>query len=148
MFQHLLVPTDGSRLSLAAAAAACRFAREAGARLTVLNVRANAPLGLTYGAGEWIQPSTLQEIEDVGREASQRALAEVMSLAAEEGVEAASESVVNDSPSEAILAAADRHGCDLIFMASHGRRGLTGLLIGSQTQRVLAQAKQPVLVFR
>jgi nucleotide-binding universal stress UspA family protein len=71
-----------------------------------------------------------------------------MSLAAEAGVEAASESVVNDSPSEAILAAADRHGCDLIFMASHGRRGLNAILLGSETQKVLTHSSIPVMVYR
>jgi nucleotide-binding universal stress UspA family protein len=56
--------------------------------------------------------------------------------------------VINDLPHEAIIEAAAHHGCDLIFMASHGRRGLSGLLLGSQTQRVLIRSPLPVLVFR
>ena len=59
-----------------------------------------------------------------------------------------SDTAVNEVPYEAIIDAADRHGCDLIFMASHGRRGMAGLLLGSETQKVLTHSKTPVLVYR
>ena len=58
------------------------------------------------------------------------------------------ESVINDFPADAILAAVKRHGCDLIFIASHGRRGFRASMLGSQTQKVLAQSRVPVLVDR
>ena len=64
------------------------------------------------------------------------------------GVAADSDSTVNEVPYEAIIDASDRHGCDLIFMASHGRRGIAGLLLGSETQKVLTHSKTPVLVYR
>jgi nucleotide-binding universal stress UspA family protein len=69
-------------------------------------------------------------------------------MAAAEGVNADTDTVVSEVPYEAIIDAADRHGCDLIFMASHGRRGIAGLLLGSETQKVLTHSKTPVLVYR
>ena len=69
-------------------------------------------------------------------------------MAAAEGVNADTDTVVSEVPYEAIIDAADRHGCDLIFMASHGRRGIAGLLLGSETQKVLTHSNIPVLVYR
>jgi nucleotide-binding universal stress UspA family protein len=147
MFHHLLVPTDGSELSLKAVKGAVAFARECGARITFFHARSNVPISL-YGAGELINPATLEDLDTISKESSDRSLREASEIAAAAGVPSSSESVVNDLPYEAIIASAERHGCDLIFMSSHGRRGLGGFLIGSQTQRVLTHSPLPVLVFR
>jgi nucleotide-binding universal stress UspA family protein len=64
------------------------------------------------------------------------------------GVSCASVTSISDIPYEAIIAAAEKVGADLIFMASHGRRGISGLLLGSETQKVLTHSKIPVLVYR
>jgi nucleotide-binding universal stress UspA family protein len=147
MFHHLLVPTDGSELSLKAVKGAVAFARESEARITFFHARSNVPISL-YGAGELINPATLEDLNTISKESSDRSLHEATEIAAAAGVPSSSESVVNDVPYEAIIAAAERHGCDLIFMSSHGRRGLGGFLLGSQTQRVLTHSPLPVLVFR
>jgi nucleotide-binding universal stress UspA family protein len=147
MYSHLLVPTDGSELSLRAVHGAVAFAKEMGARITFLHARTNVPVSL-FGAGDMLDGATVQQLMEVARENGERILSEAHAVADSAGVPADTDAVVDDLPYDAILKAAVRHGCDLIFMASHGRRGLTGLLLGSQTQRVLVQSTLPVLVFR
>ena len=95
-----------------------------------------------------LDAGTLEHLSLVARENAERILADAQAVAESAGVPCSSEGVINDLPHEAIIEAAAQHGCDLIFMASHGRRGLSGLLLGSQTQRVLIHAALPVLVFR
>lgn len=146
-FQNFLVPTDGSELSTKAVQAAVNFAKELGARIHFLHARPNLPLSLT-AAGQWVNPSTVEDLTKASVEESARTLAEAMAIAAAAGVPAEAETVLNDVPYEAIITAADAHQCDLIVMASHARRGLGNFLLGSQTQRVLIHASQPVLVSR
>jgi nucleotide-binding universal stress UspA family protein len=144
MFKHLLVPTDGSAASEAAARSAAAFAREAGARITALAVR---PL---------FHPFTLrpEEVEDTradewNTELHARRFLEVVEAAARgAGVPCETVVVTSDRPWEAIVETARTRGCDLVAMASHGRTGLSSLFLGSQTQRVLANSPVPVLVFR
>ena len=147
MFQHLLVPTDGSEQSARAVEAAVAFAKERGARITFFHARANLPISL-YGAGELINPATLQDLANAAKEGSDQILAQALEMAQAAGVVATVAAVVDDLPAEAILAAAQEHGSDLIFMSSHGRRGLSAFLLGSQTQRVITNASLPVLVYR
>ena len=75
-------------------------------------------------------------------------LGQVQALCAEAGVECQTASATSDAPYEAIIAAAEQSGCDLIFMASHGRRGISGFLLGSETNKVLTHSRIPVLVYR
>ena len=82
------------------------------------------------------------------QKASKHHLAVVERAAHEAGVEVSSLSVTSEFPADAILEAARRQHCDLIFMASHGRRGLAGILLGSETQKVLTHSRIPVLVYR
>jgi nucleotide-binding universal stress UspA family protein len=96
--------------------------------------------------GEPLDPTTLSTLTRAARQESDRVLAEALAIAGDAGVGASTERISGELPHRAILAAADRLGCDLIVMASHGRRGLQGMVLGSQTQRVLVQAKVPVLV--
>lgn len=144
MFQHVLVPTDGSPASEAAARRAIDFAKEAGARLTVITVK---PFFHPYS----LRP---EQVEDTGKddwnvELHARRFLEVVEAAARSaGVSCQSVSVTSDRPWEAIVEAARTRGCDLIAMASHGRTGLAGLFLGSQAQRVVAASPVPVLIYR
>jgi nucleotide-binding universal stress UspA family protein len=145
VFQHILLPTDGSSGSQAAAAAAVRFAAQVGARVTALHVV--PPLHLfTY------EPEVTEHAHETyhrNRDARAReCLAPVEELARTAGVACETLMVEADNPWEAILSTAHERGCDLVAMASHGRRGLAGVLLGSQTQRVLTHSAIPVLVLR
>ena len=146
-YRHLLVPSDGSERSRRAVEEALRLAAAVGARLTLLHVQ-RAPALPMPGMGERLDPATLAALTAAARQESEAILAEGLRLAAEAGVPAGAERVEGETPHRAIVDAAGRLGCDLIVMASHGRRGLRGVLLGSETQRVLVQASVPVLVVR
>jgi nucleotide-binding universal stress UspA family protein len=147
MYSHLLVPTDGSEVSIKAVHGAVAFAKEMGASITFFHARTTLPVPM-YGAGDLLDGTTLERLSTVARENADRILVEAQAVADSAGVPADSDGVVGDPPYTAILNAAEQHGCDLVFMASHGRRGLTGFLLGSQTQQVLIHSPLPVLVFR
>jgi nucleotide-binding universal stress UspA family protein len=147
MFKHILVPTDGSALSEGTVARAVSFAREANARVTFFYAQPDFPMPI-YGEGALIDPTTPEQFAKSAAAEAERILERAKSIAAAEGVSADTDTVVSEVPYEAIIDAADRHGCDLIFMASHGRRGIAGLLLGSETQKVLTHSKTPVLVYR
>lgn len=146
-FSHFLVPSDGSERSRRAIDQAVALAARLGARITFLHVHPSAPLTLT-GLGDSLDPRTLELLIAAGLRESDRILAEASAQAEQAGVPFACERLSGDQPHRAILSSAERLGCDLIVMASHGRRGLQGLLLGSETQRVLAQAPCAVLVHR
>lgn len=151
MFRHLLVPTDGSDLSDGTICRAVSFAREAGATITFLHVLANLampPQASIYGDPVLLDPAVVETFSQAERAYAASLLQRARAMAEEAGVHC--DTVVGDHPVvyESIIEAANRHGCDLIFMASHGRRGLAGLLLGSETQRVLTHTDLPVLVFR
>jgi nucleotide-binding universal stress UspA family protein len=147
MFKHILVPTDGSELSSGTVSRAITFAREAGARITFFFAKPDYPVAF-YGEGALIDPTTPDKFAEMADQQASEILSKCEALAKEAGVEASSNSLVSDIPYEAIITAADSCQCDLIFMASHGRRGLSGLLLGSETQKVLTHSKIPVLVYR
>ncbi|WP_341644025.1 universal stress protein [Thauera sp. SDU_THAU2] len=147
MFKHILVPTDGSTLSEGTVSRAVTFAREAGARITFFYAQPDFPMPI-YGEGALIDPTTPEQFAKSAAAEAQAILDKAKAVADSEGVVAATDTVVNEIPYEAVIDAADRHGCDLIFMASHGRRGIAGLLLGSETQKVLTHSKIPVLVYR
>jgi nucleotide-binding universal stress UspA family protein/hemerythrin-like domain-containing protein len=143
MYRHLMVPLDDSQLSVETVGRAVEFARTLGAKITFFH--AHSDYGATsIGALERVMsPGAFNE----GVAGDARALlakAEVVANAA--GLDYSSRTVTSDRPHEAILDAAEKLGCDLIFMASHGRRGMKGLMLGSQTQRVLQHTTIPVLV--
>ncbi|MGC4080435.1 MAG: universal stress protein [Rubrivivax sp.] len=147
MFRHLLVPTDGSPLSQRAVVQAIAFARRYGARITFFH--AEPPLLVPMdGAGVVINAHALQEAHERLDAAAYEMLAEADAQAQEAGVAADSVVLVSDRPYEGIIRTAERLGCDLIFMASHGRRGVSALLLGSETQKVLTHTRIPVLVHR
>ncbi|MDN4051501.1 universal stress protein [Massilia sp. YIM B02763] len=145
MYRRILVPTDGSELSIAAERAAIDFARANGSAIVALAVgQPYLPTAAVDGAVA-IDPAI--EAETLLLEAN-RHVERVAAAARAAGVACTAVTTIAHSASQAILEHAAKHGCDLIFMATHGRRGLTRLLLGSVTQDVLAASTVPVLVLR
>lgn len=147
MFKHILVPTDGSELSRATAKRAVAFAKETGARITVFFAKPEYPIAY-FGEGALIDPTTPEKFAELADQQALEYLGEVQSECQSAGIECDSISATSDIPYEAIIEAAEKSGADLIFMASHGRRGISGLLLGSETNKVLTHSKIPVLVYR
>jgi nucleotide-binding universal stress UspA family protein len=147
LYQHLLVPSDGTQLSAQALEQAIALAKILGAKLTLLHVQPLLPVSL-MGMGDLLDPSTVVSLSANAERVSERILREARAAASREGLEIEAEVLKQDLPFRAIVDAAKRLGCDLIVMASHGRKGLSSLLLGSETQRVLLHASVPVLVVR
>lgn len=143
MYQHILVPIDDSELAVSLAAQAVAFARSQAARISFLHVRADLAATGDGAVMLALAPDTF-DTQAVGNALGVLARAEAEARIA--GVAFESCVRTSDRPYEAILDAAQARGCDLIFMASHGRRGVRGLLLGSQTSKVLAHTRLPVLV--
>jgi nucleotide-binding universal stress UspA family protein len=146
-FRHLLVAVDGSELSDQAVARAVDLARSLGARITFFHADPGLP-GVLGGFGEQLDPNTVELLISASHRQGDKILAAARAQAAAAGIDAATESGINALPHEAILAAAQRCAADLIVMASHGRRGLSALFLGSETQKVLTGSSLPVLVVR
>ncbi|WER47931.1 universal stress protein [Cupriavidus sp. WKF15] len=145
MFQHLLLPVDGSPLSESAFRQGIAFARDAGARVTALQV---IPDFHTYTYQVEMLASTRDQYARDATKAVEDYLDTMAAEAAAAEVACDTVAVIHDHPYEAIINTAVEKGCDLIVMASHGRRGLQGVLIGSETQKVLTHSRIPVLVYR
>jgi nucleotide-binding universal stress UspA family protein len=145
MYTHILLPVDGSDLSLRAADAGIALARQLGARVHALHVV--VPLPAVPFLNEIIATSD-GEYADSAEEAGTRYLAAVRERADAAGVPCQSSLETDPRPHHAIATVARREGCDLIVMGSHGWRGLDRLLLGSETQRVVLEAEVPVLVNR
>jgi nucleotide-binding universal stress UspA family protein len=148
MYKHLLVATDGSKLSNKAIKTAAQLARGLGARLTgvYINPEFVAPM-YSEGSGYVPQMSPKRFREFYEREA-RNALSVLETEAKKAGVECSTMSVSNNHPYLGILRAAKSKKCDLIVMASHGRRGLSAMLLGSETNKLLTHSSIPVLVCR
>jgi nucleotide-binding universal stress UspA family protein len=145
MFKHLLLPTDGSELSEAATRKGIELAQSMKARVTGFHVMPEFHV-LAYQA-EMIE-ATREEFVKNCQAAAKRILAVVENAAKAAGVTCETASTTSDHPYDAIIRAAQARGCDLILMASHGRKGMQGFLLGSETQKVLTHSKIPVLVYR
>lgn len=145
MFKHILVPTDGSKLSENAIKHAVSLARQCGAKLTALNVTPKFHV-LTYDS-EMLE-ATPKEFEQTSKEQSKQFLDVAEREAHTAGISYDAVTVTSDHPYQEIINAAQQRSCDLIVMASHGRRGLEGVLLGSETQKVLTHSHTPVLVYR
>jgi nucleotide-binding universal stress UspA family protein len=145
MYHHILVPTDGSPLSTVAVEHALDFAGDANAKVTVLTVV--SPFHAF--------PSEAAELADRRADYERRTrmqaaeiLTDAQHKAKARGVPCEVEQFESDSPYEVIIRTADERGCDLIAMASHGRRGVAAIVLGSETLKVLTHSKTPVLVYR
>ena len=147
MFKHILIPTDGSNVAAKAIGAGVRLAAEMGAKVTGFHAEQPRPLHLHVN-GYAVEKDLIAELDRRSHQFAERCVAQIQDAARAGGV--AFEAVVVKSirPYEAIIHAAQERGCDAIFMASHGHRGLDGLLLGSVTQQVLTHSTIPVLVFR
>jgi nucleotide-binding universal stress UspA family protein len=150
MFQHILLPTDGSQLSRDTAERAVSFAKAANAAITALYAKpgGHRELGNTENVGDLVEPAVLDRLVSGSEGKAKEYLNFIKKLCKEAGVECSTLSVVSDSPWEAIINVAEDNNCDLIFMSKHGRGGLSSLLLGSETYRVLTHSSIPVLVYR
>ena len=147
MYKNILIPTDGSALSREAIAAGVKLAKALGARVTgfyaappatPLEYKGMFPIGYADPA---------QRARAIEKSANEN-LAVIEKAAKAVGVRCKVEHVTDDFPADAIVAAAMRNKCDEIFIASHGRHGFRDSMLGSQTQKVLAQSRIPVIVHR
>ena len=147
MYKHVLVPTDGSDLSNDAISKAVRFAQETGARLTVLHVMPEyiPPAFAEFpAAGQASFAEFMKATEETGKSI----LGAAKKSADDASVACETVALRHTQPYRAIIDVARDKGCDLIFMSSHGRRGLSALVLGSETNKVLTHSSIPVLVFR
>jgi nucleotide-binding universal stress UspA family protein len=147
MYKHILVPTDGSRLSQKAATHAIALAKAMRAQLTGFHSSPEYPLPI-YADGVIFEPLGPEEYRAQCRKQAERILRALAAKAKSARVPFSSAHAFSSSPWSAILAAARKERCDAIVMASHGRRGVSALVLGSETQKVLSHSKLPVLVVR
>jgi nucleotide-binding universal stress UspA family protein len=149
LFKHILVPTDGSELSAKAAKRAIVLARAMNARLTFFHAKPERRQSFFGGeGGGYVNQMPAEEFEREAQRLADETLAALQKLAGEAGVDSDRAVCEAGPPYEGIIDAASSRGCDLIVMASHGRRGIKGLILGSETQKVLTHSSVPVLVYR
>jgi len=147
MYKHILIPTDGSPRARKAIAAGLKLARAVGARVTGFYA-APAVTPIEYRGMFPVGYSDTAARGRIIEKAAARHLAVIEKTARSARVRCRVEHVTNDFPADAIVAAARRNRCDLIFISSHGRHGFKPSLLGSQTQKVLGKSPIPVLVHR
>lgn len=148
MFKHILLPTDGSKLADRAIIHGINLAKSLGAKVTLLSV---VPEFRMIADESFAMPMSMQAKQRYEKEAkvlAEKKLATVSARIAKAGLQSASVVVSSDLPYQQIIEVARKRKCDVVVMASHGRRGLTGLLLGSETVKVLTHSKIPVLVVR
>jgi len=146
MYKNILLPTDGSALSQVAIDNGLRFAKAVGAKVTGIYVMVER------------QPESFEDyapvdvkapnLDAVAKQEADKALKVIADKARALGVPCETHSMKHASPHQAIITIASTTGCDLIIMASHGKKGVTGELVGSETARVITNCKIPVLVYR
>ena len=145
MYGHVLIATDGSELSEQAVVEGAKLAKALGSKVTVVTaVQTPAPLVVE---GKIIGPD-LHDRKEGAKSKAKGFLEAAVNIAAKVGVQVEAECVLDETPYDAIVETAKSKGCDLIVMASHGRSGLSALLLGSETQKVLTHSTIPVLVHR
>ena len=144
MFKRILVPTDGSDITAKAIDTAIALAKSVNAQLYTISAKEPFP----YSAISEMQPTPPQEFFDAQERIATQRVQAVVKLCEAAGVPCQALTVEALHPWEAIIDHAKRMECDLLVMASHGRRGVSALLLGSETQKVLTHTKVPVLVVR
>ena len=145
MFKHILLPTDGSKLSEKAIRHSVRMAKALGAKITALHV---TPKFHTFTYSMEMLEATRGNYEADATERARHYLEFARKVAHAAGVSCDGVQASGDQPYKEIIKVAQKKGCDVILMASHGRRGIEGFLLGSETQKVLTHSKVPVLVYR
>jgi nucleotide-binding universal stress UspA family protein len=144
MYKRILVPTDGSEITAKAVQSAVGLAQSLGATLFTISVREPFP----YSAVSDMQPTPPQEFFDAQERIAVRNVRAVQEACTAAGIACEAQTLEALHPWEAIIEHAREKACDLIVMASHGRRGVTALLLGSETQKVLTHSTVPILVVR
>lgn len=147
MYKNLLVATDGSKLSGKAVAHGIALAQAVGAKLTAFYAAPDYPMP-AYADGVVYEPVSRKEYAKLAGQDAEKILSDVAAKAKAGNVECDTTYSIASAPWEAILDAAKKNKCDAIVMASHGRRGVSALLLGSETQKVLTHSKLPVIVVR
>jgi nucleotide-binding universal stress UspA family protein len=147
MYKNLLVATDGSKLSGKAVAHALGLAQATGAKLTAFYAAPDYPMP-AYADGVVYEPVSRKEYSKLAAQDADKILEDVAAKAKAANVECKTSYSIAAAPWEAILDAAKKNKCDAIVMASHGRRGISAVLLGSETQKVLTHSKIPVIVVR
>ncbi len=145
MYKHILIATDGSEHALRAARHAVALAASSGARLSAVTV---TPTWRSIGLSEIARGRFEDEFGERMQKIARDCLDRVAALALEGGVDCDGVHASSDRPYEAILEAVAQRGCDLVVVGAHGRRGLQGALLGSETTKILTHSKVPVLVYR
>lgn len=145
MYKHILLPTDGSALSKSAMHACISLASETGARITALYV---IPAFRIFNHETPMLAASKDDFVKDARLHAQQYLAEIEAAARDAGVRCDTLAVDGERPHEVIIKTAREQDCDLIAMASHGRRGAKAAMLGSETQKVLVYSHLPVLVYR
>ena len=147
MYKRILIATDGSELSDKAVQSGLSLAALSGASVVALKVVPRYPRSYFEG-GMPVEASDIQRIEKQWDEAAQALVDGVKTAGDAQSVSVKAVVAKSDLVAEAVIAAAKKHKCDLIVMASHGRKGIKRLLLGSETQHVLTHSHIPVLVLR
>jgi len=147
MFKRILIATDGSELSQKAADSGIELAKLAGGHVVALQVVPRYPVSYFEG-GATVSMSEISRIEKEWADIGQATVNKIKVQADAQGVQATAVTTHSDLIAEAIIAAAKKHDCDLIVMASHGRRGIKRMLLGSETTHVLTHSDIPVMVLR
>jgi len=147
MFKRILIATDGSELSQKAANSGIELAKLSGGNIVALQVVPRYPVSYFEG-GATVSISEIERIEKEWAEIGKATVGKIKAQAEAKGVQASAVTIHSDMIAEAIIASAKKHACDLIVMASHGRRGITRLLLGSETTHVLTHSDIPVMVLR
>jgi nucleotide-binding universal stress UspA family protein len=145
MFKRILLPTDGSEPAQRAVLAGISFAKDLGAEVLGLTV---IPRFHTFTYKTDMLEDTKEEFAIESEQRASQNLGFIEGAAREAGVPCSTEKAVSDEPHDVIISTAQARHCDLIVMGSHGRRGIKGLLLGSETQKVLVHSSVPVLVYR
>lgn len=147
MYERILIPTDGSRLSAKAARAGLELAQLMGAQVVALNVVPRYPVSYFEG-GASLATEDAKRVEAQWAEQAMAMVVRLKEQAESRGLKAKAVTLRSDLVAESIIAAAKKHQCDLIVMASHGRKGIKRLLLGSETTHVLTHSHIPVMVLR
>jgi nucleotide-binding universal stress UspA family protein len=147
MFKNILIPTDGSRTAAKAIHAGVKLAKEMGASVTGVYAQEPVPMHL-YGEGYVADKQLVAEFERRAADYARKSLEEIGEAAKAAGVPFEAVVVKSSAPHQAIIDTAKAQKCDAVFIASHGHKGLSALVLGSVTQKVLVDSTVPVLVFR
>ena len=148
MYRKILIPTDGSELATKAVEHGAKLAKQVGATVVIVTVTESwSPLEMADKVEQGKQ-NPIEQYETVAGKAAKETLKAAAVLADAEGIKTETVHIPDREPAVGIIETADMYDCDLIVMASHGRRGLGRMLLGSQTAEVLAFSKLPVLVLR